>query len=310
MVIKRKLVKKSLGLAVFFIILIVAAILLFLYTQSPYKQQTFQIQDFEYNSETGTGHNMLGEDGTIYTIAPEYRSDFDASDFFYDTLYNDEVKVYVHKSVDKDCKTMLVYGVECNGKVYLDLEEKGINLWWLFVVIGFFLIVVAFVKILQISKVTGRQALWAQRRYLIILYDKSGDLLLVPCSTTSYLYPNVEMMGSFYAVSRVQAKEGLWEYLDKAFEGCYGSLANPSKLELLLKNTYGVRSLKDFLQYQKILYVVRDEKDGYFLRKMKSVLLAPEQNVFEIVTEGKHLQNEVSREELVASILAETNGKQ
>ncbi len=308
--IKRKLVKKSLGLAVFFIILIVATTLLCIFTQSPYKQLSFQIHDFEYNSETGTGYNMLGEDGTIYTIAPECRSEFAASEFVYDTLYNDEVTVYVNKAVDKASKAILVYGVQCNGTVYLELKETGVNLWWIFVVIGFFLIVVAIVKALQLVKVTGWQTLWAVRRYVIILYDKSGDLLLVPCSTTSYLYPNVEMMGSFYAVSRVQAREGLWEYLDKAFDECYGNLANPSKLELLLKNTYGVRSLKDFLQYQKILYVVWDENDGYFLRKMKSVLLAPEQNVYEIVTEGKHLHNEVSREEIVTSILAETNGKQ
>ena len=306
MVIKSKLVRKSVAIALFFGVLLAAAIAFYICTASPYKQLSFAIKDFEYNSETGTGYKMLGGDGIMYTIAPDREKEFDASDFFYETSYNDKVLIYVKKSVDPTSKAIMVYGVECNGKTYLELNTARNNTWWIFVIIGFFLVLNAIIKLLQLKNVSKYQAIWKQRRYAIIMYDKQGDLILVPGSTTSYLYPNVEMMSKFYAVNRGEAKEQLSDCMEQVLEQCYTDLANPSKLELQLKNYFGARSLKEFMQYQKLLYVLFDEKDGYYLRKMKSVLPAPEQNVYEIVTEGRHLGHNCTEEELVASILKET----
>lgn len=305
MSIQKRLVQKVIGLATFYGIILTTAVIFYVYTASPYKIISFQIMDFEYDSETGYGYQMLDGNGTIYAIEPILRQEFAASDFFYDTLYNDTVEVWVKKSTNEKSKNILVYGVICNGKVYLEPQAPKANRWWVFVVIGFFVAVTAIIKALQLYKVRKTKALWQQRSYIMGLYDKHGDFILIPCSTTSYLYPNVEMMESFYAVNRSQTTEEFAEHLKQAFLTSYQKLANPSKLEVQLKSAYGVRSLKEFMQYQKILYIVRDEKDGYYIRKMKSVLPAPEKNVYEIITEGHHLQLDVTEQELVSSILKE-----
>ena len=305
MSIQKKLVQKVIGLAIFYGIILTTAVIFYIYTASPYKIISFQIMDFEYDSETGYGYQMLDGNGTIYAIEPKLRQEFAASDFFYDTLYNDTVEVWVKKSTNEKSKSILVYGVISNGKVYLEPQAPKANRWWIFLVIGFFVTVTAIIKALQLYKVRKTKALWQQRSYIMALYDKHGDVILIPCSTTSYLYPNVEMMDSFYAVNRSQTTEDFAEYLKQAFLTSYQKIANPSKLEVQLKNAYGVRSLREFMQYQKILYIVRDEKDGYYIRKMKSVLPAPEKNVYEIVTEGRHIQLDVTDQELVSSILKE-----
>ena len=305
MKIKSKFVHKIVGLAIFFVILIGCAVIFYFKTAIPYKKITFQIKDFDYDSVTGIGDRMFEGDGTIYTIAPQRKDDFLAADFFYDTLYNDKVEVWVKKSANTNSKSITVYGVECNGKEYLELDAPKSNAWWLYVIIGGLILLTVVIKGFQLRNINQCLELWKTRGYLIALYDKLGNLIIVPCSTTSYLYPNVEMMDCYYEVSHGQLAEELPEILTKAWSHCNEKLANPSKLEAKLKQGYGSRSLKEVLQYNKILYIVRDEKEGFYLRQMKSILPAPEQYVFEIVTEGKHLPKDYRMEKLIEAIAKE-----
>ena len=306
MTIKSRLVRRILGLAVFFGVMIGISITFYFVAGNPFKKLTFHINDYKYDSETGVGESMLSDDGTVYTIAPNLQEDFLASDFFYDTLYGDEVEVWVKRSANENSKNIIVYGVECNGKVYLEIDAPKVSIWWLFFIIGAILCITAIVKGLQLHKVNQCQQLWKTRGYLIALYDKLGNLTLIPCSTTSYLYPNVEMMDCYYEITRGKISEEMPVILCKSWNHCYGKLANPSRLEGLLKQGYGIRSLKEFLQYKKILYIVWDEREGYYLRKMKSVLPAPEQNVYEIMTEGRHLPKDCPIEKIVTAIEEET----
>ena len=302
MTIKKKLVHRIVGLTIMFGILLGASVFLVISTATPYKKISFKIKDFEYDSETATGYNMQGEEGLIYSVAPERRLEFDASDFFYDTLLNDKVEVWIKKSAPKNNKSITVYGVECNGKIYLELNSPKTNFWWIVVIISIFGVLTALVKGFQLSKVNKCQELWKRRGYIIALYDKLGNLTLIPCSTTSYLYPNVEMMDCYYEIPRGHLSDTLPDLLNQAWSNCHKKLANPTKLEGKLKKAYGIRSLKDYLQYKKILYIMWEEGEGFYFRKMKSVLPAPEQYVYEIVTEGRHLPSECSQKKFIQAI--------
>ncbi len=302
MAIKQKLRKKIMGLAIFYGLILAGALIFYYYTSNPYEEIKFEITDFQYSSDTGKGYEMIAKDGKTYSIAPEQRKNFAASDFFSETAYEDEVKVYVKRGEKTEDDSTAVYGVECNGRVYLEFVPPTSNGWILLVGFGIIIFITIGMKFIQLSKVKKNEYLWKKRQYIIALCNKKGDILFVPCSTTSYLYPNVDMMDRYYEVTKDDAEETL----EEAMNFCYNSLANPSRLEAHLKQIYGARDLKEFLKYKKILYVVHDANDGYFIRKMKSILPAPEENVYEIVTEGRHLSKDCSKSELIASIVEES----
>lgn len=303
--VKRGLIRNIVYLTCFYVVVLMVIIIGYLCTRVSYKQITFQIQDYKYASDTGTGYEMTGEDGKTYVVAADRQPGFAAADFFYETSYDDKVNVYINPSEVSESKAIPVYGVECGGKVYLELNAGRTYIWRVFILLGVFVVLTATIKGIQLHKVNGSLKVWDTRKYIMALYDKLGNLILVPCSTTSYLYPNVEMMDFYYEITR-GSEEQLEEDLEQTFAMSYERIATPSKLEAQLKQEFGVRTLKEFLQYNKLLYIVKDEEDGYYLRKMKSVLPAPEQNVYEIVTEGRHLSKDDSLENLVEAIREET----
>lgn len=304
--VKRRLIRNIQCWICFYVAVLAIIVIGFFCTRVSYKQVTFQIQDFQYASDTGTGYEMTGEDGKTYVIAEELQPYFSAADFFYETSYNDMVSVYIRSSEESKTNKITIYGLECGDKVYLEFNGDKTNIWKVFIIFGVFVLFTGIVKGMQLRKVNKNLELWDTRKYLMALYDKLGNLILIPCSTTSYLYPNVEMMDCYYEITRDQEDEQFIQDLEQSFVMSYEKLANPSRLESHVKQAYGIRTIKEFLQYQKLLYIVKDEKEGYYLRKMKSVLLAPEQNVFEIVTEGRHISKEESVENLVQAIREET----